>query len=257
MSIGYKIDSSLYRGELVPMGAIENPAPLSMLRLSYPTVCAASSVGNYLWLWDIRTREIIQTISTHDISSVASVDVNETHVFIATHTISIYSRASGERVFWFPDSWFQVLALCAVAPIPTNDESCFFGYELQQYKDPGPPNDAPASPGLITEVHISPSGDDLVALVEDRYVFHISGLKSGATERRQPSWDTPDDKLNLEIPPELHLGSDGFFLENLRVSVAKFSKSIDTLAYDGDRILGHGVSLNLLISLFKPAEDAV
>lgn len=247
-SMEHKMGTSPYRGELVPMGTLESPDPLSTLRFTYPTLCVESR--HNLWLWDIRTREMIQTFdlepSIYYVFKI-SVDVNDTHVFVTIDNILVYSRASGECVFRLPHSWFGLLAPCVVDPTPVLDAGTIFQeHELQHYKDPGPRDRVYPGPEPVTAVRVSPSGDNFVATTERGLVFHISGLKSTTTEHGQPNSGTPESESDLDAPfldsEDLDLGNNSVFWPGFKVSVAKSDYGLQSLAYDGDRILVHGVS---------------
>ncbi|KAF8604781.1 hypothetical protein BDV93DRAFT_605713 [Ceratobasidium sp. AG-I] len=218
-SAGYRPSSSPHRGELVPMGALRQPALLRASRLAYPTLCVGSRSGDCLWLWDIRTREITQTINLvpcpYDMFGMLYVDVNETHAFVATHTVSVYSRASGKCVFQLQDSKLEVITSCAITPT-RSFQTVFEDYALRPYRDPDPINYGYSPLDIVMAVHVSPSGNDFVAITFRGYLLHISGLK------------------------ELNEGRSAFSLDDLRVSVVNVDQRLDNLAYDGDRILVHG-----------------
>ncbi|KAF8608310.1 hypothetical protein BDV93DRAFT_519353 [Ceratobasidium sp. AG-I] len=263
-SAGHLIGSSPRRGELVPMGVLEHPSSLYQFRLAYPTLCVGSRVGDRLWLWDIRVREMIQTIDIRHGSytrpKCSYVDVNDTHAFVAADHVSVYSRATGECVFLLRKLELFALALCVAPSIPSQTESIFEEYELQQYKNLDQlkyrytPDDA-------TGVRVSPSGDDFVVATTRGYVFHFSGLKGDRIMRGGFNWDKFDNERDLgaSFAPRLEkldLGGDEFFLENFRVSVAKVDERLDNLAYDGDRILTHGLRGLCFINLENQPGDA-
>lgn len=192
-------------------------------RLAYPTLCVGSRSGECVWLWDIRTRELIQTIDLlpcpYDMFGMLYVDVNETHVFIATHTVSVYSRASGKCVFQFQGPWLEVVTSCAVPPTRSfHNHPVFEDYELQPYRGPDPINYGYSPLDIVMAVHVSPSGNDFVAITFRGYLLHINGIK------------------------ELTEDGSGFTLQDFKISVASVDQRLDSLAYDGDRILAHGVS---------------
>lgn len=231
-SAGYHIGSNPHRGELVPMGILRQPGPMRASRLAYPTLCVGSRNGNCLWLWDIRTREIAQTIDLepcpYDMFSMLYVDVNETHVFVATHTVSVYSRASGKCVFQFKGSTLELLASCVVTPTRSfRNYPVFEDYELPPYRDPDPINYGYSPLDIVMAVHVSPSGNDFVVITFRGYVLHITGLK------------------------ESNLDEDGFSLDDFKISVAQVDHRLDNLAYDGDRILVNGVSSQIFLARKK------
>ena len=205
------------------MGVLRQPALLRASRLNYPTLCVGSRSGDCLWLWDIRTREIVQTIvllpCPYDMFGMLYVDVNETHAFVATHTVSVYNRASGKCVFQFQGSWLEVITSCAVPPTQSfQSHTVFEDYEFPSYRNPDPINYGYSPLDIVMAVHVSPSGNDFVAITFRGYLLRISGIKELNEDERFPT------------------------LHDFRISVASVDQRLDNLAYDGNRILAHGVS---------------
>lgn len=219
-STGYRMDSNLSRGQLVPMGTLQHPAPLRALRLAYPTLCVGSNDGDLLWLWDIRTREIIQTIDLGR-HTIHYLDVNETHAFVGTDSISIYSRLSGNCVFKLRTSTLEPIISHVLRPTTRIflPNSTFENYVLKPCRDPSPIYSRSNSLQFVTVVQVSPSGDNFVALTTNGILVHVGGLKGTDL---------------IETP---------YSLDRFRISVASLDRSVFGLAYDGDRILVDGVSL--------------
>ncbi|KAF8608313.1 hypothetical protein BDV93DRAFT_519355, partial [Ceratobasidium sp. AG-I] len=263
-SAGYLMGSSPYRGELVPMGVLEHPSPLYQFRLVYPTLCVGSHVGDRLWLWDIRAREVIQIIDIRRESYTrpksSFVDVNDTHAFVAANRVSVYSRATGECVFLLRKLELFALALCVAPSIPSQTESIFEEHELQQYKNLDQ-LEYRYTPDAAAGIRVSPSGDDFVVATVRGCVFHFTGLKSGRVMRGGFNWDKLDNELDLDATfaprlEKLDLDGDEFPLENFRISVGKVDERLGNLAYDGDRILTHGLRGVCFINLENQPGDA-
>ncbi|KAG9090631.1 hypothetical protein FS749_000409 [Ceratobasidium sp. UAMH 11750] len=194
----YTQGSNPIRGELVPLGVLRQPGNLQALRLAYPTLCVGSRDGTHLWLWDIRRRELIQTIdmSTSAGSAVIGmryVDVNETHVFVVVAAVgkaavSVYSRGTGQCVFRLTPE--QLNRFCSSAHLPTRIEdsgNSFFRLALHPHS-PTPTLVYPAPPeDQVMAVHVSPTGRDFVAATFCGYVLHVTGFDSTyqVTERGQ------------------------------------------------------------------------
>ncbi|KAG9119658.1 hypothetical protein FRC07_005234 [Ceratobasidium sp. 392] len=114
-----------------------------------PTGILRSRAGDRLWLWDIRARRLVQTInlepSPFDAFGMLYVDVNETHAFVATHT----QRSS----------------------------SVFLEYAFESYREPYRSNNIFTVPSdIVMAVHVSPTGDDFVAITFRGFIFHGQGL---------------------------------------------------------------------------------
>lgn len=186
------------------MGILKQPDQLRVLRLAFPTLCVGSHNGDRLWLWDIRSRELTQAIniepSPYDAFNMLYVDVNETHVFVATHTVSVYSRASGNRVFQFQDPLFELLGTCLALPVRIRQpESVFQNYELQPYHAPTQFNHPFTTPfDIVMAVHVSPTGDDFVAITFRGLLIYVSGLRN-AVEREQPTQSTRDHAVGARL----------------------------------------------------------
>ncbi|KAF8756416.1 hypothetical protein RHS01_04363 [Rhizoctonia solani] len=199
------------RGVLVPMGILKHSDETRASRLVYPTVCVGNRSGDCLSLWDVRTRKLTQTIdiepSIYPRYRMSYVDVNETHVFVATHTVSVYSRATGQLV----------------GPV-------FTTRDLPGYTDSGRPMISGHRPwDVIVAVHVSPDGNDFVAITSRGHIFHISGLKVGTTR--------PDDETASRSPLRV------------RISATQAQNYLENLAYDGQRILAYGTARSFMVQL--------
>lgn len=203
-SMDYQIGAEAHRGELVPMGILKHPTELRALRLAYPTLCVGGSDGECLWLWDIRTRELTQTInidrSSYTTFNMLYVDVNETHVFVAARTISVYSRASGNCVLRLTDPQFRLLGSYVKAPVRVRrPDSVFETYELQPYHTPTRLNHSSATPfDIAMAIHVSPTGDDFVSITFRGLLIHVSGLK-GAIEHERPTQSTESNAVGAHL----------------------------------------------------------
>ncbi|CAE6517655.1 unnamed protein product, partial [Rhizoctonia solani] len=225
-------DSPL-RGKLVPMGVLKHSDETRASRLVYPTVCVGNRLGDRLSLWDIRTRKLTQTIeiepSPYMRFRMNYLDINETHVFVATHTVSVYSRATRQRVFHLDESHFAQIMTYVSAPIPMSPKgSAFRKRELPGYTTTGLPMISGHRPwDVIMAVHVSPDGNDFVAITSQGHIFHMSGLKSGTTG----DGGTHSSQLHL------------------RISATKVQSCLENLAYDGQRILAYGDTGLCLLNL--------
>ena len=250
----YHIGSGAHRGELVPMGTLKHSGELRALRLAYPTLCVGSSNGECVWLWDIRTRELIQTInidpSRYATFNMLYVDVNETHVFVATQTVSVYSRASGNCVFRLEDSQFELFASCVTPPIRVRQpKSVFQTYELQPYHAPTQLNHPLTTPfDVVMAVHVSPSGDDFVAITFRGLLIYVCGLK-GTAEHELSSQSASSNAVSTRLLQQKawtpyvqnQTTQNTPSLESFKLSVAQPDLTLENLAYDGNRILVEGV----------------
>ncbi|CAE6481101.1 unnamed protein product [Rhizoctonia solani] len=229
------------RGKLVPMGILKHSDETRASRLVYPTVCVGNWLGDRLSLWDIRTRQLTQTIeiepSPYLRFRMNYVDVNETHVFVATHTVSVYSRATGQRVFILDESHLAQITTYVSTPIPMSPEgSAFRKRELPGYTITGRPMIAGHRPwDVIKAVHVSPGGDDFVAITSQGHIFHMSGLKSETIEARGEA--TRRSQAHLKI------------------SATQVQSCLENLAYDGQRILAYGDTGLCLLNLEDRPRD--
>jgi hypothetical protein len=243
-----------HRGELIPIGVLKNPAELRAVRLVYPTLCVGSQAGDQLWLWDVQTRTLTQTIniepSPYQAYKMLCVDFNETHVFVGTNTVSVYSRTTGECIFQLQEAHFEQIASCVDPttrsdhnlPRPSRTAPCFTRYWLPEYYPYRrlimhlEPRD------IVKAVRVSPNGDSFVAVTYYGYIIHVKGLKSVDEEAvRNTSGDTPSvlpatrPSAKERMPPSL---------DNFRISVIQVGLlgRLRDLAYDGNKILTYGVS---------------
>ncbi|KDN43829.1 hypothetical protein RSAG8_05822, partial [Rhizoctonia solani AG-8 WAC10335] len=185
------------RGQLVPMGVLKHSDETRASRLVYPTVCVGNRLGDRLSLWDIRTRKLTQTIeiepSPYLRFRMNYLDVNETHVFVATHTVSVYSRATRQRVFHLDESHLAQITTYLSAPVPMAPKgSTFRKRELPGYTITGRPMVSGHRPwDVIMAVHVSPDGDDFVAITSLHKGIYSTwvGLNSGPRklEVKQPT----------------------------------------------------------------------
>ncbi|CAE6468236.1 unnamed protein product [Rhizoctonia solani] len=236
-----------YRGELLPMGVLKQPDELRAYRLVYPTLCAGSHAGDQLWLWDVRTRQLIQTIhiepSPYQEFSMICVDINESYVFVATHTVSIYSRETGECVFQLKEIELRRLAGYVTPPIPIyGSDNVFQEQALPGYHDPDINVTPPYLLDIVMAVHASPMGDSCVAVTHWGYVILITGLKHGILEHTAGHSNasigvdaaSAGRVRNSPIPADI------------RISLIRAEGTLHYLAYDGRRILvfgSHGLAL--------------
>ncbi|KAG8760833.1 hypothetical protein FRC11_014849 [Ceratobasidium sp. 423] len=229
------------RGVLVPMGILKHSDETRASRLVYPTVCVGNRLGDSLSLWDVRTRKLTQTIeiepSPYLHCLMNYVDVNETHVFVATHTVTVYSRATRQRVFHLDESHLARITTYIAVPNPISSEgSKFIRRELPGYTMTGRSMISDHRPwDVIVAVHVSPDGNDFVAITSHGHIFHISGLKSEAVgsrdEATHPSQFRP------------------------RISAIQAQSFLENLAYDGQRILAYGDRGLCLLNLEDRSRD--
>ncbi|CAE6522141.1 unnamed protein product [Rhizoctonia solani] len=229
------------RGVLVPMGILKHPDLTRASRLVYPTMCVGNRSGDRLFLWDIRTRKLTQTIDIEPSPYVRFrmnyVDVNETHVFVATHTVSVYSRATRQRVFYLDESHLAQITthISSPTPLPSHG-SVFTRRELSGYNTTDRPMISGHRPwDVIMAVHVSPDGDSFVAITSQGHIFHMNGLKSGATESGNDAVDRPRVYL--------------------RISATQVQSCLENLAYDGQRILAYGDMGLCLLNLEDSTQD--
>ncbi|CAE6474397.1 unnamed protein product [Rhizoctonia solani] len=218
-------DSHL-RGVLIPMGVLKHSDETRASRFVYPTVCVGNRLGDRLSLWDVRTRKLTQTIdiepSVYIRYRMSYIDVNESHVFVATHTVSVYSRATGQRVFYLDESHLAQITTHVSAPTPTLSKGlAFTSRELPGYTISGRPMITAHRPwDVIVAVHVSPDGNDFVTITSRGHIFHMSGLKTGA--------GTSSDEATSQSSV------------SLRISATQAQGYLENLAYDGQRILAYG-----------------
>ncbi|CAE6468244.1 unnamed protein product [Rhizoctonia solani] len=214
------------RGVLIPMGILKHSDATKASRLVYPTVCVGNRSGNRLSLWDVRTRKLTQTIEIDPSPYLGFlmnyVDINEEHVFVATHTVSVYSRATRQRVFHLDESHLAQITTYISIPTPISSEgSNFVKRELPGYTITGHPMISGHRPWDVTmAVHVSPDGNDFVAITSQGHIFHMSGLKSEVVE----SADEATRRSQVR----------------LRISATQAQSCLENLAYDGRRILAYG-----------------
>ncbi|CAE6520289.1 unnamed protein product [Rhizoctonia solani] len=244
------IHESPCRGELLPMGVLKQPDEPRAYRLVYPTLCAGSHAGDQLWLWDVRTRHLTQTIhiepSPYQQFSMMYVDVNESHVFVATHTVSIYSRATSECVFQLKEAEMRRLACYVTPPVPNYDSNSIFQeYILPGYHDPNINVTPPYLLDIVVAVRASPTGDNCVAITHWGYIVLINGLKHEALELADSSSPTSIgvDMVSVRKIERLSV------LANIKISLARAEGTLLYLAYDGRRILAFGSHGLVLVNL--------
>ncbi|KAF8608304.1 hypothetical protein BDV93DRAFT_519345 [Ceratobasidium sp. AG-I] len=247
---GYSAGSSPNRGELIPVGMLYHPRFFRALRLVYPTLCVGSAGCDYLWLWDIRTLELVQTIELaekHDhMFRMNYVDVNETHAFVATDLVSVYSRATGQCVFRLSSipelvSLFRLRWQTPSLPpgvFLDEDSQAFVQMQLPPYRGLGTDTSNYDEPGgSVAAVHVSPSGQDFVAIGYDGHLFHVRNFDTSARDSRNDN--------------ETHSS------EYLRVSLTRLgNSSLSQLAYDGERIVVSGPNGVCILALDEPEEQS-
>lgn len=239
-----------YRGELVPMGMLKHQARLRASRLVYPTLCVGSEAGDHIWLWDIRTRQLTQTIDLKPCEyqrfSMLYVDVNEAHVFVATHTVSVYSRASGQCVFQLPELHLKVASECTDLPVFNGPNGFFEESRISGYHNPSRNATSLRPYDIIRAVHVSPTGEDFVAATYRGYVLHVSGFDSVFSNNHKnfEEADNPTDSPGIFSALQSPIPNTQTKIrpENLRISVMYAERTLSNLAYDGRKILIYGVS---------------
>jgi hypothetical protein len=78
---------------------------------------------------------------------------------------------------------------------------------------------------IVVAVHVSPDGDDFVAITSRGHILHMSGLKTGAGTSVDETASHP--------------------LIHLRISATQAQDYLKNLAYDGQRILAYGVGVQI------------
>ncbi|KAG8748440.1 hypothetical protein FRC12_013843 [Ceratobasidium sp. 428] len=241
----YPTASSPIRGELVPVGILRQPGSLQALRLAYPSLCVGSQDGTHLWLWNIRTRELTQTIDMPTSNSLMFgmryVDVNETHVFVATDVVSVYSRGTSQCVFRLTPEQLNRFCSSVHGPTQIDSSGSFHQFALHPYSSiltevhRVPPDDR------VTAVHVSPTGQDFVAITFCGYVLHVTSFDSIHRPAGQPPRCIDHRERTLVNP---------------KVSVTRVSNSYITyLAYDGEHVVVTGPKGICMIILHPPASD--
>ncbi|KAG9074704.1 hypothetical protein FRC06_010514 [Ceratobasidium sp. 370] len=263
---GFQIGSEAHRGELVPMGILRNPADARATRLVYPTLCVGARAGDRLWFWDIRTRCLTQTItidpSPFEAFAMLYVDINETHAFVATHTISVYSRSTGQCVFQFRDLQLERLTQCSSYPtLQQRSSSVFLEYALEGYREPYRSNNIFTIPSdIVMAVHVSPTGDDFVAITFRGFIFHIEGLKEATADHEASVQEASGDVPSPTTPSAAtSTGStksrNEVSLDNFKISVTRGGTDLANLAYDGNRIVAGGGQGLCIINLESRFEE--
>ncbi|QRV98104.1 F-box protein [Ceratobasidium sp. AG-Ba] len=260
--------SGARRGELIPMGVLRQPADLRATRLVYPTLCVGARAGDRLWLWDIRTRQLTQTItiepSPFEAFGMLYVDVNETHVFVATHTVSVYSRSTGQCVFQLRDSQLEGLTHSASYPtLQQRSHSVFLEYAWESYRELYRSSIVLTIPSdIVMAVHVSPTGDDFVAITFRGFIFHIGGLKEATAEHEmsihEGSSDAPSPGslgASVSASTSSSRSPNEISLDKFRISVARGGTGLDNLAYDGNRIVADGGQGLCIINLEPQPEE--
>ncbi|CAE6444050.1 unnamed protein product [Rhizoctonia solani] len=251
------IDESPFRGELLPMSLLRQPGELRAYQLVYPTLCVGSHAGDQLWLWDVRTGRLFQTIhiepSPYQQFSMRYVDINESHVFVATHTVSVYSRTTSECVFHLKESELRRLADYVTPPVPTyGSGSAFQEYALLGYHDPDINVTPPYILDIVVAVRASPTGDNCVVVTHWGYILLISGFKPEISEHGQ-NYNPASIGIDLAYKKRVESLS---VLSNIRISLARTKGIVHRLAYDGRRILVFGSFGLALINLDRKGGPA-
>ncbi|KAH7334857.1 hypothetical protein B0J17DRAFT_92319 [Rhizoctonia solani] len=251
-----RIYKSPCRGELLPMGLLKQPGELRAYRLVCPTLCVGSHAGDQLWLWDVRTRRLFQTIhiepSPYQDFGMIYVDINESHVFVATHTVSVYSRTTGECVFQLKEAELKRLVGYVTPPIPTyGSGNTFQEYALPGYHDPDINVTPPYLLDIVVAVRASPTGDNCVAVTHWGYILLISGFKPQISDGHNHS----PAIIGTDLASQSRVESLSI-LANIRISLVRAKGTIHHLAYDGRRILVFGSHGLALINLDLKGEKA-
>ncbi|KAG8716895.1 hypothetical protein FRC08_008599, partial [Ceratobasidium sp. 394] len=238
---GFQLGSGPHRGELVPMGILRQPADARATRLVYPTLCVGARAGDRLWFWDIRTRCLTQTIiiepSTFEAFAMLYVDVNETHAFVATHTVSVYSRSTGQCVFQFRDLQLERLTHCSSYPtLQQRSSSVFLEYAFESYREPYRSSNIFTIPSdIVMAVHVSPTGDDFVAITFRGFIFHVEGLKEATVDHELSVQEANNDVPSPTTPSVAASTSSvksrsEVSLDKLKISVTRGGTDLANLA---------------------------
>ncbi|KAJ7665188.1 hypothetical protein DFH06DRAFT_308677 [Mycena polygramma] len=159
------------RGHFRPWAVLKPPALTRAFRFVYPTLIAATLVS--LFLWDIRTGELVQTIQDTQISSegVGSTehlgDTNyvevsaqtDGHAFICgSNTLRVFSRTTGRCVLDVPSSQFS------------------YGKNTYSFL---PVGNGPSPPSFVlkpqhTDHHIASMPNDNSRLIDEFIAVHVS-----------------------------------------------------------------------------------
>lgn len=227
---------------------ITNPSPLFTFRFVYPYLAVASLIPSMVYIWDLPTVSIVQTLPLgmfedgnlpfHPRHHAHILEIHSDRVFLCdSHGLRVYSLSSGKidldlpRVSSSGQTFYPLLTISLSRPYQVG-----LGlHSLAQHKqNPSPHIESlrlvPVDPHYIsylslntsrfglTLVRVSPSGKDLVAATLSGMIFYIPDFA---------------DSRGLED----------------RIRVVDIKASVVQIEFDGKRIVVCSVSLNLLKSI--------
>lgn len=158
------------------------------------------------------------------------VDVNETHAFVATDVVSVYTRGTGQCVFRLISAPGPAVSSCLTKPtaIDKDEENQpFIRLALHSSSSRNWQGDfdnsiyGATTYSYLTAVQVSPDGRSFVATGYNGYLFHVSGFDT----------ETHSENKAGDIEPA-----------QARTSFTRLSCfDMSQLAYDGKRIVASGV----------------
>lgn len=161
---------------------LTNPNPTRAYRFVHPFLLVASGFGMEAYVWHVPSATLLQTVNLGERrEGINYVDVSETHIFVCfSGRVSVYRRGDGNLVFQLPgpSSNPELLehALSPAGNLGSIDQQHSAPTQLEtlSLKHCYPTNLASILGGdEYIAVHVSPCGQNLVAVTELGLVFYV------------------------------------------------------------------------------------
>ncbi|THU97133.1 hypothetical protein K435DRAFT_663256 [Dendrothele bispora CBS 962.96] len=186
-------ESTYPRGHFKPWALFIMPRPTRAFRFVYPTLLVGST--NEFFLWDVRSRDLVQTIPSRQnptyatvaaqesIAHLSYVEVSEKHVFVCSATaLLVFSRSDGRRVLELPSDRFAygpVYALQDKVEPPEGIQSVMVRHPLAEGVSRTPPLRNRRYFDEFTAVHVSSCGRHLIAMLASSRLVVIKHFEQG------------------------------------------------------------------------------
>jgi len=214
------------RGAYLPFATLKNPQPFEAFRFSYPYLLLASQVLKQAFIWDVPYATLLEIVDIsppqgysngeHDAQAFNSVDISDEHIFICwTAVLCVYrwritgpDQAAGDVVFTYPPVersdgitrsyrvWDKSrIDETRLSPV---GETVGVSYQLQDARWVA----AESLQYKPTDVHVSPNGKDLVALINGRHLLYVPNFIKVAHNLAfgKPSKRHGIPRRRLEVP---------------------------------------------------------
>ncbi|THU81561.1 hypothetical protein K435DRAFT_784958 [Dendrothele bispora CBS 962.96] len=191
-------ESTYPRGHFKPWALFILPRPTRAFRFVYPTLLVRST--NEFFLWDVRSRDLVQNIPSRQnptyatvtaqelIAHLSHVEVSKKHVFVCSvSALLVFSRSDGRCVLELSSDRFAygpVYALQDKVEPPEGIESVMVRHPLDEVI-PGTPLPNRRYFDEFTAVHVPSCGRHFIAMLASSGVVAIKHFEQGINALEQ------------------------------------------------------------------------